>query len=638
MKRLLIIPILLAVFSMSIYAQYQNGSTCKRAIPASNGLQHQLPQAGEYWFTAKTYDLPIKVRFVPDIDNLATPPVCFVDFTCDGNYDDAHLDSMINMAEGFGMEVPLKMTSSLVKEQGKNIYEFNIGSKYRDMMAGFGVTYDVQAYVRMEVKCAGEIFINPSSETRNCLDNAHMAELGDTLAIAKNDWESTTMLPFRLWEKDSIRLVWRGISEPVTLYLASQCNYDINTQKSFLLDTIVIEASDERKFLPNDLIDYTEEKKNNGIYYARIVSNEASKLIIERVPQKEAEAGAKQLRYKKAATLAENDSSVFYFLKSWKATRFETPTHHIMRMYIGTNSQIDTTDASTYIAKFHFDRAQDGSHFLELSDKEMELLSAKAKDDYLYVRFGCTVGTRVTPAKWENNDCATQTSILIRDNEPVAIAKGDKGALYRMWFPYWKGYDMTLKWTSNTVATSIPVAIQQDCSAISSGNGKNIEYLKKSGKNWTQTFTAADLNNWNNYNLIIDKDSFIYVRINSGAAGTLTITSTRPRETDLDTPDPVNPDPQPEIEYNLPPIWVQCTEEDGIKQYIVSVSYPQTIFVREVDPQTLTSDIIKPVDNWTASTTRSHTLLNIKSGKTYRLDGQSKDNEHGNSTLILIAE
>ena len=99
--------LLVVLFATSVMAQ--SGLTCEDPIPVNKNFTGTIAEPGEYWFTAWSYDLPLNVHFVPEVDNSSKWPEVYVDFTCvPGVYDDPKLDSVINGFTSIGLELPVE--------------------------------------------------------------------------------------------------------------------------------------------------------------------------------------------------------------------------------------------------------------------------------------------------------------------------------------------------------------------------------------------------------------------------------------------------------------------------------------------------------------------------------------------------
>ena len=95
MKRLFFATVCVLLTGL-VYAAKNDGSTCERAIEITQLYRAVIPSAGEYWYSAHTYDLPMQVSFVPEDTTLSIAPRVEVDFTCTGTYDDPRLTELFD--------------------------------------------------------------------------------------------------------------------------------------------------------------------------------------------------------------------------------------------------------------------------------------------------------------------------------------------------------------------------------------------------------------------------------------------------------------------------------------------------------------------------------------------------------------
>jgi hypothetical protein len=151
----------------------QSGKTCNDPISVDNNYEGVISEPGEYWFTAWTYDLPLNVHFIPDVDNSTSSPEVLVDFTCDpGVYDDEKLNNVINNVASFGLELPVEFRCAKVERYGKIEWDLSINANYREELTKCGITYNVQAFVKVKFFESGKISLKPDTAYISCMDKA----------------------------------------------------------------------------------------------------------------------------------------------------------------------------------------------------------------------------------------------------------------------------------------------------------------------------------------------------------------------------------------------------------------------------------------------------------------------------------
>ena len=133
--------------SLGLMAQTLDGLSCENAIPVDTSYAGSIAEPGVYYYSAWTYDLPLACYFYPEDEELST--LYFdVDFTCTpGVYDDPKIEDLLNTTIGWGIDMPIRFDKfeKGIDENGRTYYTMSIQETYRELMANFGVSYDVQA-------------------------------------------------------------------------------------------------------------------------------------------------------------------------------------------------------------------------------------------------------------------------------------------------------------------------------------------------------------------------------------------------------------------------------------------------------------------------------------------------------------
>ena len=151
------------LFATSMLAQ--TGLTCEDPIPVDNDYVGTIDGPCELWYTANTYDLPLDLRFYPNSNNSTWGPEVEIDFTCiPGVYADPKLDSLVNMVGDFDISFPIELLAELVPgATGNNEFHLSVSKSYREQLADFGITYPVQAFVKVRYFEGGTIGFVPDS-------------------------------------------------------------------------------------------------------------------------------------------------------------------------------------------------------------------------------------------------------------------------------------------------------------------------------------------------------------------------------------------------------------------------------------------------------------------------------------------
>ena len=527
--RAIILAILVSICCVSgVYSQTHSGLTCEDAIPLGSEFNGNVPDAGTYWYLANTYDLPLKIQFAPADGASQIAPAIEVDFTCTpGVYDNPKLDSIINLADGWGYEMPLKFTSNLAVVDGHNEFSMSVPKSYRDILASFGLTENVTAYVKVTYGGAGGIEMAPDTAFSSCMDRGEIVTLGSTLTVEAEDSETHFVFPLAKWQDDSVRFIWQG-NAPADVYLSTICDYafDIFDDANKIYDVFAVQPNDTFKLTNAEIkraLDWPEN--NGGLYYMKIYSQLAGTLKVEHIPMTPPAGDATLLRYGRTVQLNAHDTAkVFAIPIDWtNPTEFISPTPYIFNMYVGRTHDFEISDA---IADYSFHKTADG-RWLGLPKDELAVLWSKATGNYLYVRFDCGSKTTVTPYKWSQSDCEEASKEIL----PGDTLKSSKNStvVYRMYYTDWVGGDIQLKWLSNT---QCPAYMVDTCSPTSwnKDDARVISY-KNIARRGTWTITEAEWTSWANR---MDPDGYIYLRIipSTSTNANMVITSSAPAEED----------------------------------------------------------------------------------------------------------
>jgi len=522
--------LLVVFFATSMMAQ--TGLTCEDPIPVDKSYAAHVevdPDEGylELWYTATTFDLPMHVYFSPDVDDSDWGPEVQIDFSCTGDYTFDHkLDSVINILTAMGLSLPAEMMCDKVERNGKIEWDLSIDEKYRNQLTELGLTHNVRALVKVAYYDSGSISLTPDTAFQSCIDNGHYAQLGDTIDIAANDSEKMIVLPFSEWKKDSIRFVWTG-DQPARIWVAEdECDFIPVDASVFVKAKYDVDNTTPKKLYPSDMESAIKNWIGAGIFYAKVLSEGAGQLIIERIPLGEIQGDAVLLKHNEPVQLSANDNRVFCFPKTWKSTEFLANTQYLMAMHVSNTPEFEVGDDNV-LSIYPFSK-DENDRLLQLSTKDISSLGASATDDYLYVRFSCNQATSLTPSLWTNSSCANQ-SILIRSGERFLVPANSKGTLYRMHYEDWVGYDFNIKWTGNS---SLPCYLATTCDFMFTSVDPNMLLTPAVSARNNMDVKASVMDSW------ADRleDGIVYVRFAPTAQGRVTFTSAKPAETDPEGP------------------------------------------------------------------------------------------------------
>ena len=520
--------LLIVFFATSMMAQ--TGLTCEDPIPVDKSYVGRVEADSELWYTASTWDLPLHVYFSPDVDDSQWGPEVQIDFTCQyGDYSHDHkLDSVLNILKVLGVTMPVEFLCDKVVRDGKVEWDLSIDERYRDQLTEYGLTHDIQAFVKVYFPEGGEIRLTPDPTFQDCMENGHYAILSDTIDIAANDSNKMIVLPFSEWKDEDVRFVWVG-EQPARVWVAEdECQFTPTDASVFVKAKYDLDNTTNKVLTPADMQAAIDNWIGAGVFYGKVLSDAPGKLVIERIPLGEIQGDAILLKHGESVQLQANDNRVFCFPKTWRSTEFLANTQYLMAMHVSNTPEFEPGDANV-ISKYAF--SKDGNNReLQLSKGDISNLGASATDDYLYVRFVCNTSTSLTPSLWNVESCVANT-ILIQSGE--VFTNTDKNANYRMDYNDWVGYDFNIKWTEKGVLATHFSAI---CDFVLTDPVK-LEVVSVPSKG-SKDVAQSELDSWATS---LDEEGFVYIRFETSRVGNITFTSAKPAETDPEGPvlDPI---------------------------------------------------------------------------------------------------
>ncbi len=510
----------LCIWAVTMLAQM--GLTCENPIPVDKNYKGRVEAGDELWYTAWTYDLPLHVYFSPDIDNSTQSPELMVDFTCNpGVYTDHKLDSVLKLVEIFGIAMPVEFRCDKVVRDGKVEWDLSIDERYRDQLTEYGLTNNVQAFVRAYFPDGGEISLTPDQSFQNCMENGHYVHLGDTIDIAANDTSTMLVLPFSEWKNDSIRFVWIG-EKPARVWVAEEeCQFTPTDASVYIKAKYDLDKNTVKKLYTADMQSAIDNWIGKGIFYGKVLSDAPGKLVVERIPLGEIQGGAILLKHGQSVKLAANDERVFCFPKGWNATEFVANTEFLMAMHVSATPDFQPGDANV-LTVYPF--SKDGNRrLLQLTTGDFTHWGASASGDYLYVKFTCNSPTTLTPSLWNISSCLNK-SVLISLGYKMSISASDKN-VYRIAYNDIANYDLTLTWGNKNVNLSAYLASYCDFVTTAADKLKTIGVRK----NASTKVSATEVDSWSSS---VEQEGFLFVKFSSSRAGDITFTSSKPAEED----------------------------------------------------------------------------------------------------------
>ena len=511
-------------------AQTPDGLTCETAIPVNSTYTGSIPAPGTYYFTAWTYDLPLTCYFYPDseVDELYLD----IDFTCTpGVYDDPNVEELLDVTTGWGIKMPMHFDDFIVDsdENGKTYYSLSVSEVYRELMANFGISYNVQAFVKVVTSSAGNITMTPDSTFRNCVETSKWITLPTNVRVLPSS--EIYVLPLADWDNDSVRFVWNGKSAPVQVWMGDDCDFDLTLsgenaavgQFELLPDA----GNGENIFVMTKqmIIDYINYLEKGGIYYVRFVSPETAELVVEKQPITGPMADAIRFEVNESIKVDANDvEQVYYFPIEWKKRniQFVSSVNTPVKAYFATDVVFEANDDESKLIAVKDFVNQGGEMQLSLSEKELTALCDSVSGDFVFVKLVADKSTTITPLYWDACLCA-KTSTEIYTEDYVSIPRRNTTPVWRIYYDDWKKYDTKLYWEGGS---TMKMYLVDTCSGTPATSGGSTvlyhQFTVKNSKTDTLTITSEQWKSWANR---VSDDGYLYLRFNANSVGNLSVTS-----------------------------------------------------------------------------------------------------------------
>ena len=509
--------LVVVLFATSMMAQ--TGLTCEDAIPVDKNYRAHVDGPCELWYTASTYDLPLHVYFSPDSAGSTWSPEVYVDFTCDeGVYEDSKLDSLLNKMSLFGVALPMEFMCDAVFRNGKREWDLSVSKTYREQLAEAGITYNVQAYVRVVYYEGGSISLTPDSSFTSCMDNEYI-KLGDTIDILPNDSDRVFVMPYTDWQKDSVQFVWIGEQDANVWVAVQECEFIPSEQSNYVFATYPISDGNPYKLQKQQIIDVIKDKKNGGVYYGKIIAPVAGKLVVEKIPMAPIQGGATLLEYGKSVNV--NDANqLFCFPRTWGATEFVASANAATTMYMAATPDFTPSVDDSNLITYHAFTSDAGVYCNYISNKEMTEILKTTNSDYIYVRFQSAVPTTIVPNVWDASLCANG-SLMIRPNQSTAVAAKSQSTIYRLLYDDYKNCDVVIQWDGNS---TLPTYIADTCSFVVSSTSPNVLKYASIKRKGTLELDNATIQSWASR---VDADGYLYVCFNPTNKGNVTFAANK---------------------------------------------------------------------------------------------------------------
>ena len=440
-------------------AENKQGMTCDDPIVVTQDFTMSIAEPGTYWFKASTYDLPINVKITPDWERFGdyaetfVDPKVSIDFSCtNGVYDDPNIQEMITSVSGWGVKVPINL-DFVLDDDGMN-FELGISETYRTLMMQYGITYDVDALVRLDLSFPATTTLAPDTAFRACADNAYWAKYPDTLNISTATIDSVYVFPVTEWRSDSIRFRWNG-TEKAQLWIGATCGFELTNEDENVLEIDTLyPAGDTRCYRDYSAADLQQMVRDwgdgSGVFYARILSSDKAQFVIEPKPIQGPMAHAIELVQDKTTEIAADDTTqVYYFRKKWERNSMQllSNINDTITAYFGKTLDFyaSVTDRN-YIGSQIF-HSENGQMVLNLTQQKLSEYANAGEADFVFVRFQSPAATEITPRLWQTDECLNKSVRLLYPNDQEALRSSQAVRLYAVDYDMWKRNDVSLKWS-----------------------------------------------------------------------------------------------------------------------------------------------------------------------------------------------
>ena len=520
--------------ALTLSAQTPDGLTCENAIPVDSTYTGSISAPGTYYFTAWTYDLPLTCYFYPE-DEVVTELYLDIDFSCTpGVYDDPNIEELLDVTMGWGIKMPIHFDDFIVDTDanGRTFYSLSVSEVYRELMSNFGLTSDVQAFVKVVTSSAGSITMAPDNQFRNCVENSEWLTLPSVVDVNVLGGEESYVLPLADWQNDSVRFVWNGKTAPVQVWMGTNCDFDLTLSgenaavANFELHPDAGNGENIFVMTKQMIIDYINYLEKGGIYYVRFVSAEYAELVVEKQPIQGPMADAIRLEINESVKVGANDNEqVYYFPVDWKKRniQFVSSVNTPVKAYFATDVVFEANDTESKLIAVKDFVNQDGEMQLSLSEKELTALCDAVSGDFVFVKLVADKSTTITPLYWDACYCDKNSSEIYTEDY-VAIPSRNTSSVWRIYHDDWKKNDVKLYWEGKG---NLKMYLLDTCSGTLATSGGNTilyhQFTVKSGKTDTLTITSEQWKSWADR---VSEDGYLYFRFNANSVGNLSVTST----------------------------------------------------------------------------------------------------------------
>lgn len=570
-KRILFI-LLIALACTYVYAQ----SFCHLAQPVGTHYEDTIESAGVYYYSAWTYDLPMDVYITSLDPTCSEPPQVWADLTCNpGVYDDPNVQDLVRDTAKYGISVPMALGCETTFENGHYVHHLKLGKSYRNRLQLIGVDYNVEAYVKVVIPCAGVALLEQDTSSQACFRDARWLRLVDSTHVLAYDTLTSYIFPYKDWltETDSIALYWEG-TQDARIWVGETCDFQADVQHAW--DYYDLPANGEIHLSKNVLTNAAQNAPDSaGFLFARVVCPEEGRLFTR--PLSPELYGATLMQYDSTYKVTISDSAFYCFPNdtSWPSIEWIADTRKVVKMYLHTSPEEAAVDS------FKFDLQDSTRRVWTWTTPEMNMLRSHSSLPLFFVRFKCSKDFKFTPYRMGNKYCSL-SSLRVRPGVPLPSGKN---YVYRFYYEDWKGYPMDMYWEYDQVK-KIKIFIADTCQfEPDSRKGfttSHSVYIKEGIDRFvTVHVDSATIAGWESR---VPVDGFYFVRTNQN--GTLTFTTTKPEEQDPEGDDPEDQTPGDDVTTG----WINTPQQTEYRKILHN---GQILILRAGKAYTMTGQLVK---------------------------------------------
>ena len=524
MRRYILFIILNALAYTCVEAQ----SFCHLAQPVGTHYEDTIESAGTYYYSAWTFDLPMDVYITSLDPTCSEPPQVWADLTCTpGVYDDPNVRDLVRDTAKYGISVPMALGCETTFENGHYVHHLKLGKSYRNRLQLIGVDYNVEAYVKVVIPCAGAALLEQDTSSQACFKDARWLRLIDSTHVLAYDTLTSYIIPYKDWlaEADSMALYWEG-TQDARMWTGEECEFQADVQHAW--DYYDLPANGEIHLSKSMLTNAAQHAQDSaGFMYSRVVCPEEGRLFVRPlIPDLK---GATLLRYNNTQTISVVDTAFYCFPTDWTSVEWIADTRKVVKMMLYASPEEEPIDT------FKFDLQDSVRRVLDWSKAEMNAIRANASGALLFMHFDCSREEfKFTPYDLSTTSCVG-SSLRLRPGESRATGKTQ---ILRLFYEDIEGYPLQMSCVNKNASDIQNLFIADTCEftlrwSTNATKKRCVLYKPTARGGETWTIDSATIASWKNR---VTSDGYLYVR--TTADGTIVVTTDKPEEQDPEGDDP----------------------------------------------------------------------------------------------------